>query len=78
MGGRLGGVKKTYIDDTRYMALYRRTREEEVYLIIIVSCYFHIISTPPSLQQKDINLPNRLKYSMTLKHVCRYATVASR
>jgi hypothetical protein len=65
----------TYINYTCNVSLHRRTRQQEVDLIIAVS---YNQSQHPSSQVPVGILPYLLRYSITLKHVCRYAIVVSR
>jgi hypothetical protein len=64
-----------YVHNTRNVSLYWRTRQQKVNLIIVVSCPQSVSTTPHPILQ---NSPYRLKYSITLKLVWRYAIVVSK
>jgi hypothetical protein len=67
------------IHNTSDMALHWRTAEEEVDLVIVVSYDSNISIGRPGMDlQSSQDLPYRRRYSITLKQVWRYATVASR
>ena len=71
--------RHTHVDDSCNVALDRGAAEQEVDLVIRVPLeglpLISLLYRPKHIEGDD--LPNRRRYSMHRKVVCRYATVTS-
>lgn len=72
-----GRTRIRNINNTRDMSLHRRTRQQEIDLVVVVAFAKVSTITPAVYLKEKEDSPYRLRYSITLKHVCRYAIVAS-